>query len=441
MNDQIITFQSSASGPLSGEAKVPGDKSISHRALLLSAIAQGDSSIQGLLMGQDNLATMTALRAMGVSIEEAAPESVLVHGVGLHGLKAPTNPLDLGNSGTGMRLLAGLLAGQSFDSELIGDPSLTHRPMKRIVEPLTQMGAKIEMSRVGTPPLKITGGQHLQGIVYSLPVPSAQVEACLLLAGLYADGKTCIYRPAPTRDHAQKILQAMGCSIQQDDDSVCLQGGGDLRAISFQIPADISSAAFFMVAASIISGSDVLLKDVGVNPTRTGVITILQAMGANIILENKRMIGNEPVADIRIRSATLKGIEIPVEQVPLAIDELPVLMVAAACAKGSTILKGAEELRVKETDRIAAIAEGLLALGVDAQTHADGMLVQGGKLKGGEVDSFGDHRIAMAFAVAGAVAPEPVIIRDCVNVETSFPGFLQMANRLGLSLEEATTKE
>lgn len=423
MTEKQITFQSAPTKGLQGKIRVPGDKSISHRSLLLSAIAQGNSRIEGLLMGEDNLATMAALESMGVEIKKIGETDFEVQGVGLHGLKAPSKKLDLGNSGTGMRLLVGLLAGQDFDSEIVGDASLMKRPMKRIVDPLTQMGAKIEMSSKGTPPLKISGGQPLKGIDYVMPMASAQVKSCLLLAGLYAEGETRITEPAPTRDHTERMLKVFGYP-------------GMLKGTTIQVPADISSAAFFMVAASIIPDSNIVLKDVGVNPTRIGVITILKAMGANIVLENERTMSGEPVADIQIQSATLKGIEIPIKHVPLAIDELPVIMIAAACADGKTILKGAEELRVKETDRIAAVAEGLTKLGIEVETQKDGMIVQGGKFVGGEVNSFGDHRMAMAFAVAGTVATDSVMIRDCANVETSFPGFVEMANQLGMKVEK-----
>jgi len=435
MSAEQITFHTRSSSPLSGTVQVPGDKSISHRAIMLSALAQEKSTICGLLMGQDNLATITALKAMGVEITQIGPAQFEVQGVGLRGLHAAAHTLDLANSGTGMRLLAGLLSGQPFDAEIIGDASLMRRPMGRIVDPLLQMGASISMSEEGTAPLKIKGGQNLKAIDYHLPVASAQVKSCLLLAGLYAKGETRITEPAPTRDHTERMLESFGYTVQRNKLSVALQGDAVLKATDIDVPADISSAAFFMVAASVIPGSDIVLKAVGVNPTRIGIINILFEMGADISLENKRMMGAEPIADIHVRHARLKGISIPQEQVPLAIDELPVLMIAAACAEGETILKGAQELRVKESDRIAAIADGLRLLGVDVQTRADGMIVQGGELRGGEVNSFGDHRIAMAFVVAGAVARESIIIHDCANVETSFPNFLDLANQLGMNVK------
>jgi len=317
---------------------------------------------------------------------------VVVHGVGLHGLRQPPRPLYLGNSGTSMRLLAGVLAAQSFDTTLLGDESLSSRPMRRITEPLAAMGARIESSDEGTPPLRIKGGQSLKGIDYEMPVASAQVKSCLLLAGLYAEGRTCVTEPDPSRDHTERMLQGFGYPVEREGNRICLQGGGRLRAMHIMVPGDISSAAFFMVGAAIARDSDVLLKNVGINPTRTGVIDILQQMGADITLENERCAGAEPVADIRVKGSELHGIEIPVELVPLAIDEFPALFVAAACAEGETVLTGARELRVKESDRIQVMADGLNELGISARPTEDGIVIQGGELQGGRVDSHGDHR-------------------------------------------------
>ncbi len=413
---------------------MPGDKSISHRSIMLGSIAEGVTEVDGFLEGEDSLATLRAFRAMGVDIEGPNQGRVVVHGVGLHGLKAPAAALDLGNSGTSMRLLSGLLAGQAFDVEVVGDHSLMSRPMRRVTDPLATMGAVIDTTENGTAPLKIRGGQQLRGIDYAMPVASAQVKSCLLLAGLYADGRTCVHEPAPTRDHTERMLSGMGYPLSRSDGTACVEGGGTLTATSIDVPADISSAAFFLVGASIAPGSDLVLEHVGINPTRTGVLEILRLMGADIEVINPREVGGEPVADLRVRSAPLHGIDIPVEQVPLAIDEFPALFIAAACAEGRTRLTGAEELRVKESDRIQVMADGLQALGIKAEPAPDGMLIEGGELTGGQVDSKGDHRIAMSFAVAALRASDEIRIDDCANVNTSFPGFVDLASSTGLSI-------
>lgn len=426
-----------AGGSLQGRIRVAGDKSISHRSIMLGAIAEGVTEITGFLEGEDSLATLQAFRAMGVDIELGPdPGRVTVHGVGLHGLRAPSAPLDLGNSGTSMRLLSGLLAGQAFDVELIGDHSLMSRPMRRVTEPLVSMGAKISATEKGTAPLKIEGGQMLRGIRYDMPVASAQVKSSLLLAGLYATGQTCVHEPAPTRDHTERMLSGMGYTVTRTDSTACVDGAGKLRASSIDVPADISSAAFFLVGASIAPESDLLLEHVGINPTRTGVLEILRLMGADIEILDRREVGGEPVADLRVRSAQLSGIDIPVDQVPLAIDEFPALFVAAACAQGRTVLVGAEELRVKESDRIQVMADGLQALGVKAEPTADGMIIEGGSLAGGHVDSKGDHRIAMSFAMAALRASGVITIDDCANVNTSFPGFVDLASGVGLKVTD-----
>jgi 3-phosphoshikimate 1-carboxyvinyltransferase len=436
MNEQqTIRFQVQAGGVLRGRIRVPGDKSISHRSIILGSIAEGATRISGFLEGEDSLATLKAFRAMGVRIEGPEDGGVVVHGVGLNGLQAPQGPLDLGNSGTSMRLLSGLLAGQAFDSELVGDRSLMSRPMRRVTGPLAEMGADIHTTEAGTAPLKIRGGRRLRAIDYAMPVASAQVKSCLLLAGLYAGGRTCVHEPAPTRDHTERMLNGMGYAVSSADGVACLVGGGQLSATDIDVPADISSAAFFLVGASIAPGSDLVLEHVGVNPTRTGVLEILRLMGADIELSNRREVGGEPVADLRVRSASLHGIDIPVTQVPLAIDEFPCLFVAAACARGRTVLTGAEELRVKESDRIQVMAGGLRALGVDAEPTPDGMVVEGGAIGNGTVDSHGDHRIAMSFAVSALRASETIQINDCANVDTSFPGFVQLAAGAGLGIQ------
>ena len=438
MHHNKVTFRVQPGGTLKGEARVPGDKSVSHRSIMLGSIAEGITHVTGFLDGEDCLSTMKSFQAMGVSIEGPVDGRVTIHGVGLHGLKAPTQDLYLGNSGTSMRLLSGLLSGQPFDSVLTGDPSLSKRPMKRVTDPLRTMGARIDTTEKGTSPLHIHGGSQLKGMYYDMPVASAQVKSCLLLAGLYAEGTTSVREPAPTRDHTERMLQGFGYPVKREGDTVSVTSGGKLTACDIDVPSDISSAAFFMVGASVAEGADVVLKHVGINPTRTGVIDILRLMGARIETLNVREAGGEPVADIRIRSSQLKGIEIPEELVPLAIDEFPVLFVAAACAEGETRLTGAEELRVKESDRIQVMADGLHILGVDATPTPDGMVVSGGPISGGEVESHGDHRIAMAFSIAALRATGPITIHDCANVNTSFPTFVSLAQDLGLSVESIT---
>jgi 3-phosphoshikimate 1-carboxyvinyltransferase len=429
-----MEFKVLPGGDITGEARVPGDKSISHRSIMLGSVAEGTTRVSGFLEGEDALATVAAFRAMGVEIEGPEEGRVTIHGVGLRGLRAPAGPLDLGNSGTSIRLLAGLLAGQPFATELTGDDSLRGRPMGRVMAPLALMGADIQGAEGGRPPLRISGGKTLHGIHYDLPMASAQVKSCVLLAGLYASGTTSVTEPAPTRDHTERMLRGFGYPVNRANGVISLAGGGSLQAATIDVPADISSAAFFLVAASIAPGSDLLLTHVGINPTRTGVLTILQLMGADISLRNEREVGGEPVADIRVRHAPLRGIEIPAEQVPLAIDEFPALFVAAACAEGRTVLRGAEELRVKESDRIAAMAEGLTTLGIANQVLEDGIVIEGGTFGGGVIRTFHDHRIAMAFAVAALRAEEEIRILDCDHVATSFPGFDALARGLGLQI-------
>ena len=420
---------------MSGEVRVPGDKSISHRSIMLGALANGITRVKGFLEGEDALATLAAFRAMGVEIDGPENGNVTVHGVGLHGLTAPAEALDLGNAGTGMRLICGLLAGQAFDAKLTGDTSLCSRPMGRVIDPLTMMGASIQSAEGGRPPLTIRGGQKLHGIDYELPMASAQVKSCVLLAGLYSEGCTAVTEPGPSRDHTERMLRGFGYPVQSAKGVISLQGGGSLQACDIDVPADISSAAFFLVAASIAPDSELILTHVGVNPTRMGVINILQLMGANITLHNHSEVGGEPVADIRVRSASLRGIEIPLDQVPLAIDEFPVLFVAAACATGRTVLRGADELRVKESDRIAAMAEGLSTLGIINEVLEDGIAIDGGILGGGVIKTYHDHRIAMSFAIAGLRAKGEITVLDCDHVATSFPGFDALARGLGLNIQ------
>lgn len=433
---QQIDFIAHPGGRVQGSLRVPGDKSISHRSIMLGSLAEGVTEVTGFLEGEDSLATLQVFRDMGVVIEGPDRGRVVIHGVGLKGLKAPVGPLYLGNSGTSMRLLAGLLAGQSFDVELTGDESLSSRPMNRVAEPLALMGARIDTAEGGRPPLKIHGGQSLTGIDYVLPMASAQVKSCLLLAGLYSEGETSVTEPAPTRDHTERMLQGLGYPVRVEGPRATVSGGGRLTAVQIEVPADISSAAFFMVAASIAPGSDLLLSHVGINPTRVGVINILRAMGGDIELLNERTAGGEPVADIRVRSAQLKGINIPEDQVALAIDEFPALFIAAACAEGRTVLTGAEELRVKESDRIQTMVDGLTTLGIHAVGTPDGAIIEGGSLGGGEIDSHGDHRIAMSFTVAALRANADITIRNCNNVATSFPGFVTLARDIGINVEE-----
>ena len=420
--------------PLLGSISVPGDKSISHRALMLASLAEGQTLIDGLLMGQDCIATLEAMRRMGVKIETQGTGSYLVEGRGLYGLSKPLSEINCGNAGTGMRLLAGLLAGQKFNTTLIGDGSLSKRPMQRIIEPLRRMGAKIETSKNGTAPLMISGVDQLQGIHYQLPMASAQVKSCLLLAGLYAKGRTTIIEPAVTRNHTELMLQTFGYPIVCEGNTITIEGGHRLIASSITVPGDISSAAFFIVAASIIPGSDIIIKNVGVNPSRIGILDVLKLMGANISLQNQRQEGFELVADIQVRSSQLHGIEIPEALIPLAIDEFPVIFIAAACAEGKTVLRNAEELRVKESDRLAVMAEGLRNIGVTCTLFEDGIEIHHSKVKGGQVYSHDDHRISMAFCVAGCVSAEPITVMGCENVATSFPGFVTIANTLGFRI-------
>ena len=432
---KTITFKVQPGGLLQGEARVPGDKSMSHRSIMLGSLADGVTHVKGFLEAEDALATLQAFRDMGVEIEGPVNGCLTIHGVGKHGLKAPKNDLYLGNSGTSMRLLSGLLAGQPFNSVLTGDKSLSGRPMKRVTEPLALMGADIKATEKGTAPLYITGkAGQLQGIDYAMPMASAQVKSCLLLAGMYAEGETSVTEPAPTRDHTERMLSGFSYPVKQQDSKVTITAEGKLTAADIDVPSDISSAAFFLAGASIAPGSDLLLKHVGINPTRTGVIDILRLMGAKIDVLNERIVGGEPVADLHVVYSPLTGIDIPEALVPLAIDEFPVLFVAAACAKGQTRLSGAEELRVKESDRIQVMADGLQILGVDAQPTEDGMVIQGGTIGGGIVTSHGDHRIAMAFSIAGLRADAPITILDCANVNTSFPEFKDLVHRLGLAL-------
>jgi len=421
--------------PLQGSLTIPGDKSVSHRSVMFAALADGTSHIEGFLEGEDTRATARIFSQLGVRIETPSASQRVVHGVGIDGLKAPSAPLDCGNAGTGMRLLAGLLAGQAFDCTLVGDESLSGRPMRRVTGPLSRRGAKTDTEREAPPPLHVHGGQSLQGIDFASPVASAQVKSAVLLAGLYAQGETSVVEPHPTRDYTERMLSAFGVDIEFSPGKARLRGGQRLRATDIVVPADFSSAAFFLVAASIIPGSELRLKQVGLNPRRTGLLHALRLMGADITEENPAEQGGEPVADLVVRYAPLKGARIPEELVPDMIDEFPALFVAAAAAEGQTVVTGAAELRVKESDRLAAMATGLRALGMQVDETDDGATLHGGiTLGSGTIESHGDHRIAMAFAIAGQISGGEVRINDIANVATSFPDFDGLARSAGFNL-------
>ena len=421
--------------PLRGALTVPGDKSVSHRAIMLASLADGVSRVDGFLEGEDARATEAIFRAMGVRIEAPAEGSRVIHGVGIDGLRAPAGALDCGNAGTGMRLLAGLLAGQRFDTMLIGDASLSKRPMRRVTVPLARMGARIDTGEGGVPPLTVHGGSPLHGIDIATEVASAQVKSALLLAGLYAQGTTTVREPHPTRDYTERMLQALGWPIEFSPGFARLEGGHRLVARDIVVPADFSSAAFFIVAASLVPGSELTLRRVGMNPRRTGLLHVLRLMGADIVETPAGEQGGEPVSDLQVRHAPLRGIEVPVEHVADMIDEFPALFIAAACATGTTVVRGAAELRVKESDRIATMADGLRTLGVQVDETPDGATIHGGaRLQGGAVESHGDHRIAMSFAIAAQLGEGEVRIRDIDNVATSFPGFDALARGAGFGL-------
>lgn len=421
--------------PLQGSLTIPGDKSVSHRSVMFAALADGTSHIEGFLEGEDTRATARIFSQLGVRIETPSPSQRIVHGVGIDGLKAPEAPLECGNAGTGMRLLAGLLAGQAFDCTLIGDESLSGRPMRRVTGPLSQMGARIDTQDDGTPPLHVHGGQTLHGIDFASPVASAQIKSAVLLAGLYAQGETRVVEPHPTRDYTERMLSAFGVDIEFSPGKARLRGGQRLRATDIVVPADFSSAAFYLVAASIIPGSELRLKQVGLNPRRTGLLHALRLMGADITEENPAEQGGEPVADLVVRYAPLKGARIPEALVPDMIDEFPALFVAAAAAEGQTVVSGAAELRVKESDRLAAMATGLRALGMQVDETEDGATLHGGaRLGSGTIESHGDHRIAMAFTIAGQISDGEVRINDIANVATSFPDFDGLARSAGFNL-------
>lgn len=429
-----IVWLASPGHALTGEMTVPGDKSVSHRAIMLGAIAEGVTKVSGFLEGEDTRATARIFQQLGVKIETPSASERVIHGVGLHGLKASLEDLDCGNAGTAMRLLTGLLAGQKFRSKLVGDASLSKRPMRRVIAPLSAMNANVYSENDGQPPLIIDSRNELQGIEYKTEVASAQVKSAILLAGLYAHGETTVFEPHPTRDYTEKMLAAFGWPIEFRPGFARLSGGHRLLATDIQVPADFSSAAFFIVAASLIPGSDLLIKAVGMNPRRTGLLSALRLMGANIQEQNAREQAGEPVADLRVKHAVLTGIEVPEAVVPDMIDEFPALFVAATLAKGETRISGAAELRVKESDRIAVMSEALRNLGANIIETPDGAIIQGGSLHGGAAECHGDHRIAMSLAVAGQMASGPVLINDCDNVGTSFPDFIGLSKSVGFAL-------
>jgi 3-phosphoshikimate 1-carboxyvinyltransferase len=428
---------------IGGEITVPGDKSVSHRSLMLGGIAEGTTEVRGFLESEDCLATLSALRHLGVNIGRFGGNRVTIHGVGLDGFKAPSSQLDMGNAGTAMRLFMGLLASQKFDSTLVGDASLMKRPMERVAVPLRLMNASIDTQK-GLPPVVIHGGRELKAIEYDLPVASAQVKSAIMLAALRADGRTRVTEPAPTRDHTERMLTAFGVEVLRTEHSVAIEGGQTLRGASIEVPGDFSSAAFFLVLGSLAAKNGLTLRGVGINPTRTGLLDMLTMMGADIRVKprhapegGKQPVG-EPIADIEVYASRLKGITVPEALVPLSIDEFPVFFIAAACAEGETLVRGAHELRVKESDRLAVMAEGLGRLGVEHELLPDGIWIRGGSgFSGGAIDSHGDHRIAMAFAMASVMASGALEIRDVANVATSFPGFVDTARRAGLQIETA----
>ena len=434
-------FKAQPARGISGVIAVPGDTSISHRALMVSGIAQGLSEVTGFLASEDCLASLAAMRALGVTIEQPSPSHVVIHGVGLHGLRDAGHALDMGNAGTAMRLFTGLLSAQSFSSQLIGDVSLMQRPMERVAKPLREMGADIR-TRNGKPPVDIGGGRRLHGIEYRMPVASAQVKSAILLAALYGDTSTTVIAPNINRDHSERMLARCGVRLDIDGLRTTLHAPKQLTNQRIDVPGDFSSAAFFIVAGLLgAAPAGLLIRNVGLNPTRTGLLDVLRAMGGAIEILNPRDSGAEPVADLLVRASALRGVEVPVETVPLAIDELPVLFIAAACATGETLVVGAAELRVKESDRIAAMSAGLESLGVAHDVLSDGMRIEGrgdgAAFSGGEVDSFGDHRIAMSFAMASLRAAKSIVIRDVANVATSFPGFVGLARSVGLDVSES----
>ena len=434
--------------PLKGEITPPPDKSISHRAVIISSLAEGKSIIRNFLYAEDPLRTVNAFREMGIKIEEKTQSTenksplkggeggltqnaeLIIHGKGLNELKEPKDTIDCGNSGTTMRLLCGVLAGQLFSSTLKGDASLSRRPMQRVITPLTEMGAVIKSEKGGFPPLDITGGK-LKPIQFQSPVASAQVKSAVLFAGLYCDGIISISEPEKSRDHTERMLKAAGVNIEIKDLKVSVTGKSKLKPLETTIPGDFSSAAFFIVAGAMVPKSEILIKNAGINPTRTGLLEILEMMGADIALENKRDASGEPVCDVYVKHSSLTAINISGKMLTRAIDEFPILCVAASVAKGTTKITGAKELRVKESDRIASMSKELRKMGVEIEELEDGVIIKGReRLKAATVQSYGDHRVAMALTVAGLLADGETIVQDTECVNTSFPGFVEMLDKL-----------
>ncbi len=431
--------------PVQGRLQVPGDKSISHRCAIFAGLAAGTSRIEGFLRSDDCLATVRAMEQLGARVEWGDNGTLHITGVAGTGLQAPKTPIDCGNSGTAMRLLAGVLAAQPFFSVLVGDESLTRRPMRRIIRPLQAMGARIEGTKKGTAPLSCGPTLGLHGLTYASPVASAQVKSCLLLAGLFNRDEqrdtVCVSEPVKSRDHTERLLPIFGCQVTVKDTMACIRGGQALHATRVKVPGDISSAAFFMVAAAAKPGAEICLTRVGINPTRAGVIRILQAMGADITIVNRCVQGDEPMADIHVYGKQLHGIDIDSAQVPAAIDEFPVIFIAAALAEGTTRLSQAAELRAKESDRLAVMATGLQRLGIACEEKPDGIVIHGGKIRGGQVDAAGDHRCAMSFLVAGHLAEKPVTVTGCHNIATSYPEFTSHAQALGMRIDGVSMPE
>jgi 3-phosphoshikimate 1-carboxyvinyltransferase len=434
----MAVYELAPGGRLSGRVQVPGDKSVSHRSVMLGALAEGLTTVDGFLPGADTLSTAVIFEQLGVRIERPSATALRIHGVGLHGLKVPTHELDCGNAGTAMRLLCGLLAAQRFECTLVGDASLSRRPMRRVLDPLAQMGADIRATEAGTAPLHIhPAPQGLRGIDYTPPVASAQVKSALLFAGLYADGPTTVRELEATRDYTEQMLRGFGAEVVTEGRVVTVQPQTmPLQASPIIVPGDFSSAAFFLVGAAIAPGSDLIVANVGLHPRRTGLLACLLDMGADIELLDRRWVAGNEVGDLRVRYRPLRGIEVPVARVPDMIDEFPAFLIAAAVAEGRTRVTGAAELRVKESDRLAAMAAGLRLAGVQLAEQPDGIELDGQTTLdfSGPIDSHTDHRIAMAFAMAALRASKPMQIRDVDNVATSFPGFDALAGGAGLSI-------
>jgi 3-phosphoshikimate 1-carboxyvinyltransferase len=414
-------------GALVGHVAVPGDKSISHRAVLIGALGEGETRVRGFGRSGDTEATVAAVRALGVDVEDVSADELVVTGVGLRGLRAPAEPVDCGNAGTLIRLLTGVVAGQPGRFELTGDDSLRSRPMDRVADPLSRMGARIETAN-GLPPLVVEGSDALHGIDYKLPVASAQVKSAILLAGVNADGTTTVVEPTPTRDHTELMLAAAGARVRRRPSSVSLEPASTLELPEVIVPGDFSAAAPFILAATLLAGSELTIHDLGLNPLRTGFLDVLERMGARLAVYNRRKLGGELVGDLEVRSAELVGTEVTPEEVPRLVDELPLFALAAAFARGESRVRGAGELRVKETDRIETVTIGLRSLGIRIRARDDGFEVRGvpSRPKGGSMDSAGDHRVAMLGAVAGLVSREGVEVKGAEAVAISFPGFFEL---------------